>query len=238
MVSDRFSAIADDSRDYLQTECGVREPINVVPLGVDVTAFSPDPKKRQRSRDRLGLTPDNLVLLYTGKVVQQKGVHLLVEAAAQLGADIAGVTVLVVGDADREYKRHLQSLASDAQVDIRVFSSVGQEQLPDLYWAADVGVRPRQESMGVFQAMAAGLPTVVSARSGLATMVAPGRGLAYEPDTASALAACLRGLSNQQVRSGMGKSARRFAEAELSWRRSAERYTVIYREALAARASK
>jgi glycosyltransferase involved in cell wall biosynthesis len=236
---DRFSAIADDTRDYLRTECGVKQRIDVVPLGVDVKAFAPDPQMRESTRSRLQLTPSTLVLLYTGKVIQEKGVHLLVEAAAQLGAEGTDVSVLVVGDADDVYKRSLESLAfgREAHLELRVCPSVDQDHLPEWYSAADVGVWPRQESMGVFQAMAAGLPVVVSANSGLAPMVVPGRGLTYWPEDAATLAAHVRGLVNQEVRVRLGEAGRRFAETKLSWEQSAARYVAIYREAIAARNS-
>jgi glycosyltransferase involved in cell wall biosynthesis len=236
---DRFCAIAEDTRDYLQTECGVKERIDVVPLGVDVKAFVPDSTMRERTRNRLGLTATKLVFLYTGKVIQEKGVHLLVEAAAQLRAEGMDVCVLVVGDADDIYRRRLESLASrpGAHVDLSVFPSVDQDHLPEWYSAADVGVWPRQESMGVFQAMASGLSVVVSSTSGLARIVASGHGLTYEPEEAPALAACLRRFANQELRVRLGEAGRTFAETELSWEHSAERYVEIYREAIALRAS-
>lgn len=235
---DRFSAIADDTRDYMQTQCGVKERIDVVPLGVDVKAFAPDPRIREQTRIRLGLTPSTLVFLYTGKVIEAKGVHLLVEAAARLSAEGTKVAVLVVGDADDSYKKRLESLASrrEARIDLKMFPSVDQDHLPEWYFAADVAVWPRQESMGVFQAMAAGLPVVVSATSGLAHMVAPARGLTYEPEDAGGLSTSLRDCLNVELRFRMGDAGRKFTETELSWARSAERYVEIYREAITVRA--
>jgi glycosyltransferase involved in cell wall biosynthesis len=236
---DRFCAIADDTRDYLQTRCGVKERIDVVPLGVDVKAFAPSVEMRERTRKQLALPPSGLVFLYTGKVIQEKGVHLLVEACAQLGIEGTDVSVLVVGDADDVYQRRLELMASSqgAHVDLRFFPSVDQDHLPEWYAAADVGVWPRQESMGVFQAMASGLSVVVSSMSGLAPIVAPGRGLTYEPEESLALAACLREFTNDDLRMRLGAAGRRFVEKELSWERSAERYITIYREAIAARAT-
>jgi glycosyltransferase involved in cell wall biosynthesis len=237
---DRFSAIADDTRDYLQTKCGVKERVDVVPLGVDIKAFAPNVEMRERMRSSLGLPASKLVLLYTGKVIPEKGIHLLVEAAAALRAEGTDVSVLVVGDADDVYKRLLESLASvrAANIDLRFVPSVDQDHLPEWYSVADVAVWPRQESIGVFQAMAAGLPVVVSSMSGLAPIVAPGRGLTYGPEEAPALAACLRVLAQEQVRRGLGQAGREYAETELSWERSADRYLAIYREAIAARASR
>jgi glycosyltransferase involved in cell wall biosynthesis len=233
---DRFCAIADDTRDYLRTDCGVKTDISVVPLGVAAGAFVSDPDRRQRTRQRLGVGSSDLVLIYTGKVIPEKGVHILVEAAGQLRAEGLRVSVVVVGDADQAYEQRLVSLASAGtrRLDLHLVPSVDNDSLPEWYGAADVGVWPRQESMGVFEAMAAGIPVVVSSTSGLAHLVAPDRGLTYEPDKPEALADCLRGLTWQD-RMRLGQAAREFAATELTWRLSAERYIAIYREAIAAR---
>ena len=86
--------------------------------------------------------------------------------------------------------------------------------------------------------MAAGLPVVVSSASGLAHLVVPGRGLTFESEQVKSLTACLSELTNPELRRRMGDAGREFARSELSWTRSAERYVEIYREAIAARASR
>jgi glycosyltransferase involved in cell wall biosynthesis len=77
---------------------------------------------------------------------------------------------------------------------------------------------------------------VVSAASGLAHLVAPDRGLSYEPQTAGALAARLRELTDARLRKRLGEAGREYAISELSWTRSAATYVEIYRNAIAARA--
>ena len=237
---DRFCAIAEDTREYLRSECGVTGEINVVPLGVAVGAFTPDPVKRREARRRLGLDDSELTFIYTGKVIPAKGVHLLVEAAAQLSSGLAKISVLVVGDADESYEQHLitAATANGGRVNLHLIPSVDHRSLPDWYAAADVGVWPRQESMAAFEAMAAGLPVVVSAASGLAGIVAPDRGLTYGPETGTALAACLRQLTADELRQRLGHAGRAYTEAEISWHRSAERYVGIYREAITDRTTR
>lgn len=235
---DRFCAIADDTREYMRRECGVRAHIDVVPLGVDTQAFAPDPQARREAREGLGIAPSALVLLYTGKVIPEKGVHLLVEAAAQLKAGGVEVSVVVVGDADEAYERQLKAASLEpAHVDLHLVPSVEQDRLPRWYQAADVGVWPRQESKAVFEAMATALPVVVSASSGLAHLVSPRRGLVYGPEQAGALASCLRQLASEETRKRMGEAGLQYARSELSWTRSAESYVAIYREAIAGRGS-
>jgi glycosyltransferase involved in cell wall biosynthesis len=233
---DSFCAIADDTRAYLQSECGVKGEIHVVPLGV-TTRGAADPGARAQMRRQIGVADSDLVLIYAGKVIPEKGVDLLVEAASRLRADGARVTVVAVGDSDEEYERRLTALAAaGAGVDLHLVPSVDQDRLVEWFAAADVGVWPQQESKAVFEAMAAGLPVVVSASSGLAHLVVPDRGLTYEAQDVEALTARLRELTDASLRKRLGGAGRDYAISELSWTRSAERYVEIYRDAIAQRA--
>src|SRR4029077_11146984 len=98
---------------------------------------------------------------------------------------------------------------------------------------ADVGVWPRQESKAVFEAMAAGLPVVVSATSGRAHLVAPDRGLSYEPQDGAALTARLRELTDASLRKRLGEAGRDYADRVKFSTRSAVRYIASYSDALA-----
>ncbi len=232
---DRYCAIAADTAEYLHEQCGVTGPIEVVPLGVPAQQFKADPARRRRARKRLGIADSDLVLIYTGKVIPEKGVHLLVEAAAQMRGVSATPTALAVGDSDEAYAAYLAATAAAAGVDLRLCPSVPYNELPDWYACADIGVWPRQESMAVFEAMSMSLPVVISAESGLVAAVETSGALSYEPETAAALAATLTPLLDRELRRRLGAQARAFIESGLTWHRSAERYVEIYREAIAAR---
>jgi len=233
---DRFCAIADDTREYLRTDCAVKGDINVVPLGVTSGALEPHLDLRQQGRERLGVAPSDLVVLYVGKVIPPKGVHLLIEAAKTLSTEGVRVSVVVVGDSDESYEQRLMELAHGASgLDLHVLPSVEHDLLPAWYAAADVGVWPRQESKAVFEAMGAGLPVVVSSESGLADIVMPDRGLTYEAADVQSLTARLRELTDTELRKRLGSAGQDFARRELSWTHSAQRYVAIYREAIAAR---
>jgi len=235
---DRYCAIATDTADYLREQCGVRAPITVVPLGVPVNLFRSDPGKRAQARHRLDFADSDLVLIYTGKVIPEKGVHLLVEAVSQLADVSAKPVVLAVGDAAEGYATELVARAGSVGVDLRLYPSVPYSDLPDWYACADIGVWPRQESMAIFEAMSMSLPVVISARSGLVASVEPGTATTYAPETPAGLAQALRQLLDPESRKRLGIQARQFIEAGLSWHRSAELYLDVYREAIAERATR
>jgi glycosyltransferase involved in cell wall biosynthesis len=231
---DRYAAIADDTSDYMRRECGVRGPIAVVPLGAASEDFAPDVARRDAARARLGYRLGETVVLYAGKVIEVKGVHLLVAAARRLADGGEQVRVLAVGDSDEGYARTLQAAAGPGL--LRLEPTVGHDLLPEFFAAADIAVWPRQESMSAFEAMAAGLPVVISARSGLTTTAAGEFGITYAPETADALEASLKALVRDPAhRALVGARGREYVAGRLSWRHSAERYLEIYREAITAR---
>jgi len=231
---DRFCAIAQDTSEYLRKECAVKGEIDIVPLGVTRAALNPNPDARRQMRERLGMTTSDLVAIYAGKVIPAKGIDLLIEATARLRGEGMRIAVIVVGDADDAYARLLSTLATElGQPDFHLMPGVDHDYMPELYAAADIGVWPRQESMAVFEAMAAGIPVVVSSSSGLAPVVAPDRGLTFSAGDVGSLATCLSRLTNADLRKDLGEAGQHYAQQELTWRRSAERYVTIYREAIA-----
>src|SRR5262249_19529393 len=72
-------AICEDGRKAMQL-VGFREAVSFTPLGFDATLFFPDPVGRAATRKALGLSQP--VIAYFGRVVQEKGVHILIAALA------------------------------------------------------------------------------------------------------------------------------------------------------------
>jgi glycogen(starch) synthase len=227
---DRYCAISEETRDYLQTECGVTAPIDVMPLGVDTDAFAASADRRWRLRERLGLAADDLVILYTGKVIPSKGPHVLVGAALRLLEARHKVNVLFVGDTDEGYRASMQNRidAAGRSGDFRFLPSVPHDELPEVYAGADIAVWPRQESMALLEAMATSLPVVVGAASGYASVVDSGAGLTYVEDDEGALAKRLEELESPELRQKLASYGRRLAERDYSWTHCAERYLRVY----------
>lgn len=231
---DAFCAATLDTRTYLAQECGIRSPIEVRPLGVDVDAFIPSPVVRASWRKRLGLSEEDLVYLYTGKIIAAKGPHLLVEAAMRLWQQGQRLSVLLVGDADPSY---LESILARARRvghgdQVRYHPSVPHPELPGVYAAADVAVWPRQESMALFEAMSTGLPIILTSGSAYSFLAESGAGLTFEPENVEALGVEMRALVSEASRPPMGARGRQLVESGYSWRLSAERYLKSYMDIL------
>jgi D-inositol-3-phosphate glycosyltransferase len=154
------------------------EQIAVIPLGVDLERFRPVAKRD--ARNALGLTHDERIILFVGRIEPLKGLDILINAAALLESDVE-CSVLVVGgdEASQPQVDELTELARDRGIEHRVafVGAVDHDTLPLYYNAADVCVVPSHyESFGLVavEAMASGVPVVASRVGGLAGTVKDG----------------------------------------------------------------
>jgi glycosyltransferase involved in cell wall biosynthesis len=192
-------------REVLGQVVGRVEPVLEVPPGVEVEAFAPAPRDRalaalldEARRDppnpgdaderlpdegnagRLAdfLAGDGPTVVYFGKLIRNKGVHLLLEAVRGLDA-----RTVIVGFGD--YRAELEALASAAPSERTLFTGpLEHRHLRHLLPLADVAVVPSifPEAFGMVAAEAAacGCPPIVARHSGLAE-VAEGLEAEYPP---------------------------------------------------------
>lgn len=148
-----------------------RGRLDVIPLGVDTQRFAPgDPTP---ARARLDIEPEAFVMLWVGRLsaVDKADLLPLVQAFAELRARHRRRLVLICCGTERKGDTLGPAIADYAKMlgvaaDVHVLTDV-REGLEDLYRAADVFVSPSdnlQESFGlaVIEAMASGLPQIVS----------------------------------------------------------------------------
>lgn len=217
----------------IQKHYGVApERIVVISHGVDAEAFHPvnGASSRSEVRDRLGLRPDTFVALFVGADYRLKGLLPLLQAAARVPA----VRVLAVGVRPDSA---LLGLAQQQGLDRRVVFRDNTSEIASLYTAADCFVLPTRYdtfSLVTLEAMASGLPVIVSRAAGVSELLSPdGDSLVLEhADDVDTLARYLgRLVTDEVLRTNLGLQARKTAE-RYSWDDVAERTLAVYREAL------
>ena len=213
------------------------ERSRVIPYGVDVTAFSPDPARRRIWREKLGISEDAPLILSIGRMATKKGFHILMEALPELLSSNPEAHVVLAGGGD--LLRRFQEEALKFPGRLHLPGPVLRDTLPDLYRAADLFVLPAvHDSKGnvdglpnvILEAMASGLPVVASGISGIPLAVEDGgTGLLVPEKDPKALAAALRRLlSAPDLAREMGERGRRKAETALTWDAVAARYREGY----------
>jgi len=144
--------------------------LHFLPYYCDVERFARvDPRDAARIRARLGLM-DKTVFLYSGALIERKGVDLLLDAFKKLASRHPQAALVILGDGPLREKL-LASLHEDMQSRIHIAGHVPQSDLPAWFKAADVFVFPsRHDGWGVVlnEACGAGLPIISTKSTGAA----------------------------------------------------------------------
>lgn len=122
--------------------------------------------QRGRLRAELGLSARPTVL-FVGRLIPKKGAHLLLEALARVEREPAPDLILI-GDGPERARLARQAQALGLAGRVRFAGFVEPADMVRWYVAADLFVLPSAETWGVVvaEALAAGLPVVVSDRVG------------------------------------------------------------------------
>jgi D-inositol-3-phosphate glycosyltransferase len=179
-VADAIVVPAERERDHLVRLYRARErKITIIPCGVNLELFQPG--NREQSRRRLGILPEQRVLLFVGRFAALKGVDALLGAAADLAQRIPDLhLVLAGGDGPQSPGyRSLSRLAKTLGLRdrVRFAGRVDHHQLPVYYSAADLLVLPSHyESFGlvVLEALACGTPVAATRIGAVETIIRPG----------------------------------------------------------------
>ncbi|MBW1779517.1 MAG: glycosyltransferase family 4 protein [Deltaproteobacteria bacterium] len=187
---------------------------------------------RHHVRRRHGLSETDVVVLFVGMNFEIKRLKLVIEGLAHLirkEKEKVRLKLLVVGKGDRG---SYQALARDLGVmDRVVFAGVTQE-VETYYLASDIFVMPSvfdTFGMAVLEAMAAGLPVVITQRVGAKDLVTDGvEGFILNQNpTPADLGTKIAALLNREHRMTMGSNARTTA-LQNTWDRVADQVEAIY----------
>lgn len=214
----RIVAVSEMVKNELVGSGIAEEKIEVIVNGVDTDEFHPGPA----DRTALGLPEDVPLGLFVGDI----GSSIKNPDGVLRGvADVPEVHLAVAGALDGS---SLPALARRLGVAERVHFLGYRRDVPALMRAADFFTLPsRRDScpLVLLEAMASGLPAIVSANVGTAHLVEPDAGFVLDaPDDYDTLRTALRMLATSEERCHrMGRAARAVAE-EHSWETMAEKY--------------
>jgi glycosyltransferase involved in cell wall biosynthesis len=202
-------------RDYVQLKARRDDTaLHVVPNGIDTNRFC--------RAEPPGQNNNNPVILYVGRVEPEKGVHVLVAACHRLmnkgirfRLRVVGGKYLGAGAPVSQYHRQLMRQAEVLGDRVEFTAFVARTEIPAVYQSATVFCAPSlwNEPFGltVAEAMASGLPVVVSRRGALPD-VAGDVGIYFDPADETSLADRLGELlANRTLRSTLSDAGRQRA---------------------------
>jgi len=208
--------------------------IVIFPWGVDLKHFSP--RSTDGLRGRLGWGPA-FVLLSTRSWEPGYGIEILVRGFLSAAKTNPDLRLLMLGDGSLR-PRILRMLSIDGALNkIHLAGQVPYAELPACYEAADLYVsasRSDGSSVSLLEAMACGLPALVSDIAGNREWVTPGaEGWWFRDGDAADLARGIeRAFAARAQLGALGERARATAEARANWQKNFPLLLDAYRMAL------
>lgn len=177
--------------------------------------------------------------LFVGRIHPHKQLHLLIEALGHHALRGQALRLHVAGSGDEAYATHCRERAGQLGVieQITWHGFLEGPQRDALIAQCDVLVLPSLSenfSFATAEAMAQGVPVVISDQVGLAdTVVRYDAGLVFPVGDLEALVACLQRMQDETFRHRCGEAARRCVEAQMSAELMGQRLLAIYQAAAA-----
>ncbi|NUM72944.1 glycosyltransferase family 4 protein [candidate division KSB1 bacterium] len=214
------------------------ERITVVERGRDTTRLGqPSLERRKQARLRLGLQPDDQVMVNVGRQDYQKAQKYLLEAMAKL-AEKRLMLVLLVAGRSGNVSPDLVKLKAQLHLDGQVRFLGHREDIPEILAAADLFVFPSLfEGLpgAVIEAMALGLPIVASDIAPVREVVEENRNaILVAPASSSELAKAVATLLDDRDKAtAFGRRSREIFETRFTLQHSTIRMIELYHQVAA-----
>jgi glycosyltransferase involved in cell wall biosynthesis len=240
-VPTRIITVSDDLRDHYRTPATAAR---LVTIRNGMPAAAP-PADDGTVRRRLGIPADAPLILHVGRLVESKGAHVFVRAAARAQGSIDGAHFVVVGGPDRNDPRSEAYAAGLARLVRRIDGGarirlVGhQDDVGSHYATADVFAYTAVAAEGLptvlLEAMHHGVPVIASATGGASEIVPDGStGWLVPPGDEVALAEAMIALSTDPgARARAAAAARERIGTGYSLQHQVDRLHCLYAEVLA-----
>jgi glycosyltransferase involved in cell wall biosynthesis len=217
---------------------GARSAPEVIPYGVASEVFRPDPEGGRDLRGELALPPAAFVLFAAGRLVHKKGFEHLLEAAGELSRRGRVIELVIAGKGDLE--EELRDYARGIGVSLRLVGNIARGALPRYFAMADAVVVPSvKDAAGnvdglpnvLLEAMASEKAIVATNVAGIPEVLCTGEDglLVPEKDPVGIADAVEELMRSEELRTRLGRSARRRVEEDLSWKNAGEKFESVLR---------
>ncbi len=231
----RVITVSNYMREQVQAFFGVpRDKLDVIYNGVNL-ASSPPLRAAERAAFRAAYAgPDEPIVYYVGRIVYEKGIHILVNAAPAILRDQPGTRFVIAGTGPMLDTLRRQA-ADLGLADRFLFTGYISDEVRDkLYQVANVAVFPSlYEPFGIvaLEAMAYNCPVVVTQTGGLAEFVRPHETgiMVYQSDPSSLAWGILHTLHHPEWAALRAANALQDVKSIYNWDRIATQTIETYR---------
>jgi glycosyltransferase involved in cell wall biosynthesis len=208
----------------------------LVENGVDLTLFSPKTYQCAKSFNQ----DEPLKLLYLGRLVDWKGIDILIDTVAGFNRQI-DVELHIVGEGIDRASLEIQVKNSKIEDITFFYGRVEQDQCPDLMSTMDALVLPSLFECGgacVLEAMSVGLPVIASKWGGPVDYLDEHCGILVDPTGGRVKfiqrlrEAILQLVEKPELAQALGENARRKVEQQFDWEVKIDKIIDVYQEVM------
>ena len=225
--ADAVVSVSHDLAQHLQREMGVAN-VTVIPNGIDVDQFRP------------GDTTGTAVTLFSvSRLVPRKNIHVLIAAVEQLVNEGAELSLVIAGTGPE--RERIERLAQQSAGSVRFVGFIDEARKRQLLSEANAFVQLSTReglSIATLEALASGLPCIVSDLPGVREPITPGYTGWYvsDPENVQSVVATLREvLADRSRLAVMRQACRAVAQERYSLGRMCEDYWTVFTDLLRVR---
>ncbi len=208
-------------------------PFATIPMGIYCEPCTGPEKKVARETD---------VILFVGRLIDWKGVNILVSSMKKVRDTVRNARLVIVGDGPERKSLADRVKELGLEDSVTFTGQVSDEELKDYYSRASVFVLPsitvnnQTEGLGVvlLEAMASGIPVIGSNTGGIPDIIEDKvNGLLVPPGDPDALAeAIIRIFEDRDLADRFREAGLETVKGRFSWDKISDQFIEVYREVL------
>lgn len=134
--ADKIIVLTEHQRKFIHSKGIDENKIELIPNGIVVGSWKPDPSKRAEFRRKMGISADEFVAIYTGAHGPANALEYVVKAGRYLSP---GVSIVLIGDGP-EKEKLLKIKQEEGLENVHLLDPVPKSQIFDYTYAADCGI--------------------------------------------------------------------------------------------------
>ena len=175
-LADQVICLSDDTYRFLQdVYLADKHKISLISNGLTDIYTPISPKKKQALKSKMGIDPDEKILLVAGRTTPAKGIPYLLSAFTNVVKKYPHCRLVIIGQVYAPDA--ILKLSKQAAAKVSYTGLIGKEELTRWYRIADMGIMPslsEQCSYSGIEMMMHGLPVVASNGFGVRNMFQDG----------------------------------------------------------------
>ena len=229
--SDKLLLYATNLKSYAKNIGVPEEKLIFLPEGVNLNVPKNINEVRETVRIELGVSSDEKLIIFTGRLVPVKGVDILIEVFKRLHSEYTNYKLLIVGDGPyrKLYERQSGELLNKAVIFTRL---VRPERVVEFLLASDIFVLPSLSEgipSSLLEACFCGLPCISTNVGAVPDIIKNTEtGIIIKPgDEKELYQALVQLMNDERTARRMGEGARRVVKRLFDWNSIIKRYEQI-----------